>query len=151
MVDRVLAIAVASRRAGYVLLQDGQLRDWGIVSNATKSRREFMRFVQELIDDLRPEAVVTEKTGTGCRKGKRNQALIDCIAALASRNSVYDISVERPYEFPTKYEEAAELVERYPDLIGYLPKQRRRIFDSEPRGMVLFEALLLASNAKSPK
>jgi len=77
-------------------------------------------------------------------KGQRTKALICAIAELASHNPVLDVSVPRPRSFPSKYEEAQALAKGYPELLGYLPKHRRRIFDFEPRSMVLFEALALA-------
>ena len=50
----------------------------------------------------------------------------------------------RPRGYQSKYDEAEALAAQYPESAVYLPKQRRRIFDFEPRSMVLFEALALA-------
>ena len=141
---RVLAIAVASGRAGYVFVQGSQLLDWGITVKAVKTGTELVGFVQNLINELKPDVVVTENCGVGCRKGRRTKELIGSIAAIASHNEVLDVSVERPRHHQSKYEEAAELAERYPDIRGYLPARKRRIFDFEPRGMVIFEAIALA-------
>ncbi|EBA12654.1 hypothetical protein [Roseobacter sp. CCS2] len=140
----VLAVAVASGKVGYVYLSGGRLQDWGITLKATRSANDLVGFVQELINELKPDVVVTEKRTTGCRKGQRTKALIQAIAELASHNSVLDVSVQRPRGFPSKYEEAQALAMEYPEIEGYLPRQRRRIFDFEPRSMVLFEALALA-------
>ena len=49
---RVLSIAVASGRAGYVCLQGTQLLDWGITVKAVKTGTELVGFVQELINTL---------------------------------------------------------------------------------------------------
>ena len=103
-----------------------------------------MLYAQKLINTLRPGVVVTEKRTTGCRKGQRIRALIRSLAELASHNSVLDVAVMRPRRFPSKYQEDLALVDSYPEMTGYLPKQRRRIFDHEPRSMTLFEALALA-------
>ncbi|MEJ8562323.1 hypothetical protein QTO30_14555 [Yoonia sp. GPGPB17] len=140
----VLAIAVASGKVGYVYLSGGKLQDWGIALKATRSTSDLVGYVQELIFELKPDVVVTEKRTTGCRKGQRTKALIQAIAELASHNHVLDVSVQRPRSYPSKYEEAQALAVEYPEIAGYLPKQRRRIFDFEPRSMVLFEALALA-------
>ncbi|MEL7284559.1 MAG: Arm DNA-binding domain-containing protein [Pseudomonadota bacterium] len=75
----------------------------------------------------------------------REKALIQAIAELASHNHVLDVSVQHPRSYPSKYEEAQALAMEYPEIEGYLPKRRRRIFDFEPRSMVLFEALALAN------
>lgn len=141
---RILSIAVASGRAGYVFLQGSQLLDWGIAVKATKTGSEMMGFVQELINELKPDVVVTEKLTKACRKGKRAKELIGSIAALASHNMVLDVAVERPRTFPSKYEEAQHLARMHPEVAGYLPKRKRRLFDFEPRGMVIFEAIAMA-------
>lgn len=140
----VLAIAVASGKVGYVYLQGGTLRDWGITVKAAKTGSDLVGFVQGLINDLKPDVVVTEDHTAGCRKGARAKRLIATLAELASHNAVLDVSVERPRNHPSKYEEAQELAARYPEIAGYLPARKRRIYDFEPRGMVLFEALALA-------
>ncbi|MCO4839132.1 MAG: hypothetical protein KC447_03315 [Rhodobacteraceae bacterium] len=141
----VLAIAVASGKVGYVYVSSGKLQDWGIALKATRSTGDLVGYAQELINELKPDVVVTEKRTTGCRKGQRTKLLIRAIAELASHNSVLDVSVHRPRGFPSKYEEAQVLAIEYPEIEGYLPKHRRRIFDFEPRSMVLFEALALAN------
>ncbi|MEO0762737.1 MAG: hypothetical protein AAFZ09_13180 [Pseudomonadota bacterium] len=140
----MLSIAVASGRAGYVLMQGSQLLDWGITVRAVKTGTELVGFVQELISRFQPDVVVTEVTDERSRKGTRTKSLIRSIAEIASHNAVLDVSVERPRYYPSKYEEAEALVERYPDVRGYLPERKRRIFDFEPRGMVIFEAIALA-------
>ena len=141
---RVLSVAVASGRAGYVFLDGTQLRDWGITVKAVKKPAELVAFVQELINILKPDVVVTEKCDDSSKKGSRAKRLIAAITELASHNYVLDVSVERPRTFPSKYEEAEDLVSRHRDLTGYLPEKKRRIFDFEPRSMILFEAMALA-------
>lgn len=140
----VLAIAVASGKVGYVYLHGGRLRDWGITVKAAKSGSDLVGFVQGLINDLRPDVVVTEDLSRDCRKGDHVKSLIRTIAELASHNAVLDVSVQRPRKHASKYEEAQELATRHPEIAGYLPARKRRIYDFEPRGMVLFEALALA-------
>lgn len=146
---RILSIAVASGRAGYVFLQGTRLLDWGIAVKATKTGSDMMGFVQELINELKPDVVVTEKLTAACRKGKRAKELIRSIAELPSHNMVLDVSIERPRTFPSKYEEAQHLAGKHPEVAGYLPKRKRRLFDFEPRGMVIFEALAMAEAVAS--
>lgn len=144
---KVLSVAVASGRAGYVFLTPGQLGDWGITVKATSSPTEIAGFVQGLINRLRPDVVVTEDCRANSRKGRRTRKLIRAVADTASHNYVLDVSVPRPRHHQSKYEEAADLAKRYPDLVGYLPAHKRRIFDFEPRSMIVFEALALAEAA----
>jgi hypothetical protein len=140
----ILAFAVASGKVGYVYIADGMLQDWGITVKAAKNGSQLVGFAQELINDLKPDIVVTENTGRGSRKGAHTKRLIQSLAELASHNCVLDVSVKRPRIFPSKYEEADALAAEYPEMLGYLPSKKRRIFDFEPRSMVLFEALALA-------
>lgn len=140
----ILAIAVASGRAGFVYLEDMELRDWGVSMKAAKTTQNVVAFVQALINELKPDVVVTEKCEAGCRKGPHTKSLIQAAAEIASHNPVLDIAIARLQTFPSKYDEALEIVKRFPELLGYMPKRKRRIFDFEPRGMVLFEAINMA-------
>ncbi|WP_298296679.1 hypothetical protein [uncultured Litoreibacter sp.] len=146
---KILAIAVASGRVGYVCLKDDQLLEWGITVKASKNTNEIVAYVQELIRAETPDVVVTEKCGKKCRKGKKSRKLINAITEIASHNELLDISVERVQHFRSKYEEADALVTRFPDLIGYLPERKRRIFEFEPRNMIIFEALSMAEQVRS--
>lgn len=148
---RVLAVAVASGKAAYVYLENKQLVDWRIITKATKSGADLVGYMQGVINDSRPEVVVTESCGSACRKGRRTQALIQSIAELASHNTVLDISVPLPRTHPSKYEAAKALAAQHPVIVSYLPGQKRRIFDFEPRSMILFEALALAEHVYAPR
>lgn len=141
---KILAIAVASGRAGYVFLSGGQLCDWGISVKAVKTTTDVAGFVQTLIIELRPDVIVTEKCDEACRKGKTARQHIRAIAETASHNYVLDVAVPRPRIHSSKFEEAVAFAKRYPEVAGYLPERKRRIFDFEPRSMIIFEALALA-------
>ena len=141
---KVLSVAVASGRAGYVFLDGTQMLDWGITVKATATATELVAFVQELINTLRPDVVVTERCDGDCKKGAAAKRLIASVAELASHNYVLDVAVGRPRTFPSKYEEASHLASKHPEVLGYLPKKKRQIFDFEPRNMIIFEALALA-------
>ena len=144
----ILAIAVASGKAGYVYLSDGKLQDWGITVKAAKNATDLAGFAQNLFNNLKPDVVVTENCAKGSRKGSTSRRLIGAIAHLASQNAVLDVSVLRPRRYPSKYEEAEDLAKKHPETVGYLPSKKRRIFDFEPRSMVLFEALALAEEVR---
>lgn len=143
MTLRLLAIAVTHSRIGYVFHSGGHLADWHISERATKSAEKAAAWVQRLIDDLRPDVVVTEKPELAKKKGAKTKVLIEVIARVAANNEVLDVSVARSQEFANKYEEAAALAVQYPELRAWVP-QKRRFFDNEPRTTVLFEALALA-------
>jgi hypothetical protein len=140
---KILTIAVAKGRAGYVYTTGAELRDWGVSVQAVKSATNLAGWVQELINDLKPDVVVTEKITKRCRKGRKSKRLISAVTELASHNYVLDVSIERPRRYSCKYTEAEALAKRYPELAGWRPK-KRRYFESEPRNTILFEALALA-------
>lgn len=141
---RVLSVAVASGRVGYVFFEGTQLLDWAVTTTVSGKSSDLVAFVQELINSLKPDVVVTEKCDAGCRKGRRARRLIASVAELASHNYVLDVAVPRPRRFPSKHEEAEDAVRRHPDLVGYLPKRKRRFFEFEPRNLLVFEAVALA-------
>ena len=128
---KVLAIAAASGRVGYVFLVDGQLRDWRISGKAAKSKKLASSMAQAWIDRLRPEVVVTEKISVAAKKGALTKTIIEGIAITAANNYVLDVSVARAHDFANKYEEAEALARRYPEVANWLPK-KRRFFDNEP-------------------
>ena len=140
---RVLALAVAKGRAGYVYMAGGELKDWGCSVKAVRSANETVSWAQNLISQLKPDVVVTEEVDAGCRKGRRSRRLIKALAELASHNYVLDVSVPRPRRHSCKYAEANVLADKRPALRGWVPPTRR-YWGSEPRNTILFEALALA-------
>lgn len=140
---RVLAIAVAKGRAGYVFLADGKLKDWQMSAKAVSSTSELVGWVQELITNLKPDVVVTEDV-TGSKKGSRTRRLIQAAAEIASHNYVLDVCVARPRDHANQYEEAAVLAERYPEVRALVPP-KPKFFQSAPHRLVLFEALSLGN------
>lgn len=143
MARRLLAIAAATGRVGYVFFVGKRLLDWRVSEKAARSPIEAAGVAQGWINELEPEVVVTEKPGPRSKKDGKTLELNSAIARTASENYVLDISVERTPEHPNKYDEAKAQAERYPELAAWLPK-KRRFFDNEPRNIVLFEALSLA-------
>ncbi|WP_317056551.1 hypothetical protein [Roseovarius rhodophyticola] len=141
---KVLSVAVSSGRVGYVFLEGTQLLDWAVTTTVSNKATNLVAYVQELINTLQPDVVVTEKCNDDCRKGSHSKKLIASIAELASHNYVLDVQVSRRRVFQSKYEEAEYAAKRHPDLIGHLPKKKRRFFEFEPRNMIVFEALVLA-------
>ena len=143
---RLLALAAASRRVGYVFLVDRRLLDWGISDTAGLSPAHGADAAQRWIGELEPQVVVTEKIEMAARKGARTKAIIAVMARVAAENHLYDISVRRRQAYASKYEEAIALAARYPEVAAWLPR-KRRLFDNEPRSTVLFEALALAEES----
>lgn len=140
---RVLGIAVASGRVGFVLMFRGRPCQWGLSRTAAESVADAKRIAGQWIARFRPDVVVTEKTTTRCRKGKKTKELIEAIASVAAEAELYDLAVPRPKPVPNKYAAAEALADRFPDLQPRLPDPRN-LWDSEPRNITIFEAVALA-------
>ena len=140
---KVLAIAVATGRIGYVFMIGGELRDWGLSRKASKSPKHAAKQAKSWIDHLKPDVVVTEKTDDSSRKGEKTKLLIDAITNVTADAFLLDVAVTRIKLFKDKYTEAKALAEQFPELKAWLPK-KPRIWEPEPRNTTYFEALSLA-------
>lgn len=140
---RVLAITVASGRIGYVFLIGGRLEDWGMSRTGTSSEKAAAEVAKRWIAKMRPIVVITEDHTAPSRKGKRSRCLISALANTAKQSDVIDVQVRPHRTLGNKYQEAKAMAEDFPELCPWVPKPRR-IWDSEPRAMVYFEALSLA-------
>lgn len=140
---RVLVLAAATGRIGYVYFVDGQPTHWGLSHKAATSPLLGAAQTAKWISLFVPEVVITEQVDDRSRKGVLTRYLIAAIADEARDANCIDLSVPRVQTYANKYEEAKFLVQRFPMLLAWLPK-RPRIWESEPRNMVLFEAVALA-------
>ena len=140
---RVLAIAVATGKIGYVLLENDKLADWGKSRAAARSPEKAHAFAKDLIGKLDPEAVVTEKPGSNRYKRGLTLALMEAVTGAVRDSSCINVTVTKERSHRDKYAEARALVRRFPELRPYLPK-KPPIWCGEPRRMILFEALSLA-------
>ena len=140
---KVLAIAAATGRIGYVFLIGGKLCDWGLSRKASKRPALAAAQTKLWIEQLKPDVVVIEKISSISTKGSRSKYLIEAIATVAAQANLLDVCVTRLTAFKNKYEEAKSLGERFPEINAWVPRPRR-IWEPEPRNTILFEALALA-------
>ncbi len=140
---RVLAIAVATGRVGYVFFHGKQLTDWKMSRKANRSADAARSYAEQLIAYFRPDVVVTEKVANHSRKGTHAKDITAAIGCVATRAEPLDVQVPRVQSFQNKYEEARAFAERFPALKSRIPK-RPRIWQSEPYSTIYFEALALA-------
>lgn len=140
---RMLVFAVATGRAGAVLLVNGKLKDWRLSQAAAASPRLAKLWARRLIDELQPDVIITEAPDSGTRKGQGTRAVIAAIADMATELEVHHSSVRRERHYANKYAEAAALADRFPEIAPWLPKQPR-IWEAEPKATVYFEALAMA-------
>lgn len=140
---KVLAIAVATGRVGYVFLDGSTLIDWKMSKKASQSVKEARKHAKKWIAFFKPDVVLTERIAKHSRKGDHAKSITGAIAKVAEDAELLDVSVPRLQAFKNKYEEARELVLRFPELRPRLPKVRR-IWEGEPYSTIYFEALALA-------
>ena len=140
---KVLAIAAATGRIGYVFLIGGKLRDWGLSKKAATSAAATKAQTKKWIASLSPDVVVTEDVPNSSTKSKKTRSLIAAIKRVAENTDLLDISVRHIQSFKNKYAEAAAFGERFPAIRAWVPKQPR-IWETEPRHTTIFEALALA-------
>ena len=99
------------------------------------------------IEQCRPDWVVLEDLSQGTRKGEASQANIAAMSDVARIARVTDRHVRRVQPHANKYVEARHLSERFPKLAPLCPP-KPKLWDSEPRVMIVFEALALALIAR---
>lgn len=143
---RVLAFAVATGRIGHALLIGERLMDWGLSKRASQNPDLAALHAKRLIDELKPDVVVTEQVPRYSTKSAKTRAMIDTIAAIADRERLLGIRVTRPHDFPNKYAEAQHLGTKFPEIAAWVPRPRR-LWEPEPRGTVLFEAIAFVLRA----
>jgi len=143
--SRVLAIAVASGRVGCVLIEDGRLVHSQHSCKAAQSPQVAVEYLEDWISELRPTFIVTEDAYRASRKGEHVRAIIAVLGDHAATTKISNAAVERERRCANKYEEAALLAEKYPTLKKACPVGRR-LWETEPRKMMIFEALALADS-----
>ena len=144
---RLLAIAVAYGRVGYVFLIRDELKDWHMSKKASLSPKVARAKAAQWIAYLEPNVVVTENVGMASRKSPKTIRRIHAIARIAKAADLVDVIVIRRQEFKNKYEEADHLIQRFPQLKAWRPK-KRKMWMPEPRNTIYFEALSIALTAK---
>ena len=140
---RVLAIAAATGRLGMVFLIGGELMDWRLSRKASRSPALAAAQTTAWIEELRPDVCIAERVPKTSTKGRHSRQLIAAIQSVSAEAPLSDITVLRRQTHDNKYEEAENLAERFPELKACVPR-KRRIWESEPRQILLFEALALA-------
>lgn len=143
---KVLGVAAASGRIGYAFIDNQRLIDWGMSKLASTTPERTKEKVGSWIDLLRPEVVVSERR-EGTRKRGRTLTLFAAIEDAAREADVIGTTIHRVRFHKNKYDEAAALAERFPELKPRLP-ERPPIWLPEPPGMIVFEALALALSVR---
>ena len=140
---KVLSIAAATGKIGYVFLIDGEPYDWGVSPKASTSPKLAHQHVAEWIDYYQPQLLITERIDPSSRKKDVSRALVNAIWKAAQDAEMKWACVDRIQTYQNKYIEAEALAARFPEFKEWLPKTRR-LWESEPRRTIIFEALSMA-------
>ncbi len=140
---RMLAVAINSKRMGYVFLIGTQLKEWRTMTKPTKSPTEAAGALQDLINEFKPDVVVTEKLRPRANIASHSMKLKGALIRTAAQNHLLDVSVYRSHDYANKYEEAQSLAKFFPEIRPWVPN-KRRLFDHEPARLTMFDALALA-------
>jgi hypothetical protein len=137
-----MGIAIGSGKIGFGYLVDGELMDWKLSIDASRSEEAAYALATKWIGYYQLDVVVLEDPDVS-RKGSHSRVLHDAVVLAANELEVEVALVQREQLAPNKYAEAAALAKEFPQLAAWLP-DKRRLWEKEPRNIILFEALALA-------
>lgn len=140
---RVLTVAVAYGKLGYVLLIDGVLKDWHCSREASLMPTRGRSLLRKTIARLEPDLVVIEDPHGPSRKFGTSRDVLLALAQELIDGAVPHVRVTRKQSHANKYDEANALATRFPVIAPWLP-HAPRIWESEPTNTIYFEALSMA-------
>ena len=141
----ILALAVSSGQLAYMLLEQGAPAHWYLWRGVTRDPLVARSKARTVIARLCPDVVVIEDPWNGCRKTGQSLAVLQTLAQAIADEPVRAIRLRRPARFPNRYEEAWALCDRFPLLKPWRP-EKPAFYDPEPRHLLVFEALALATD-----
>lgn len=144
MTIRLLSLSVMSGRVGYAVFDGDVLVDWAISRKAARSEEAVKEVLGKWLDDLAPDAVVTEDLTPSSKKRGRTTLLLKAIDNLLVARRILHVRVIRERPHRTKYIEAEHLIGRFPVLEPWRP-ERLHFYDNEPNSVAIFEAVALAT------
>lgn len=140
---RLLSVSINRRRMAYVFLIGNQLKEWRTMTKPTKSSENADSALRDLINEFKPDVVITEKLPRHTNNTDHVSQLKSAIIQVAETSGLLNIITDRSRDYANKYEEAESLSKFFPEIRPWVP-EKRRFFDHEPAHLVLFDALSLA-------
>lgn len=147
---RVVSIAVASGKIGFVMLSNDKLANWEISQVASETPKQAEVKAREWIELHKPEVVVTEAQGSNRHKHGKTLALMKAVENAARKSDAINVRIAKVRDHKNKYHEARALAQQFPELKPRLA-QKPACWLNEPRRMILFEALALALRLKQTR
>ena len=142
---RVLSVAVASGKIAYVLLIDGQLKDWRCSRDASLSPPKGRSLLRTAVARFDPDLVITEDPYGPTRKYGKSIEVLNALTQELTDSALPHRLVQRNQDFADKYLEAQALVKRFPPIAPWLPKSPK-LWEAEPVNTIYFEALAMVAN-----
>lgn len=136
----VIGAAASFSELSFLYFEAGDLRYWRLHRKAAKSLDTAYALALKWIVKYQPMLVIVPDYGEKSRKGLHARALIEVVATAAENKGVVCIRAERPRTARNKYQEAALLAVVFPQIVPRVPPPRKA-WDTERRGILLFEAL----------
>ena len=153
---RVLAIDPTSRGFGFVILEGPSvIVDWGVKSGRAASiqrEQQLLNRFSDLVRQYRPEVVILENMSVSeSRRKGRVRLLVGAMENLASWQNVTvrkisQAQVKKVFntlDAHSKYEIARVISQHVPELVPWIPKQRKP-WTGEDYRMAAFNAAALA-------
>ncbi len=143
--NRILVLAARYGRIGYVYIKNGQPKGWLLSCKGYRTAREAATLTGSWIAKFDPDVVIIEDPKSAKRKGRKTKSRLRSMLRIAERSPAMVAKTRRIQQFRNAYLEANALAEMFPQMANKLPV--RKFYDTEPRNLVLFEALSLAQSA----
>jgi hypothetical protein len=153
---RILSLAPSARGFGFAVIEGQKLINWGTKKTKVKGdedkNMESLKKVDTLIHQWQP-AVITmqDANANDSQRRSRIRKLVPQIVALARTRKVkvklVSCSQMKQVFFEekgTKYDLAKLLAEWYPEELANRLPRKRKLWESEKRGMDIFDAVALA-------
>lgn len=138
--ERILAIAVASGQLAIVFVVSGQLKDWQTWRKVTACPTRARSNLRVLIATYEPTLIVSEDPHRGCRKRGQSRRLLETLAQAMADEPVRHIPLQRSQQYQNRYEEAAALCLRFPEIDAWRPK-KPQFYKGDSKKLPYFEAL----------
>jgi hypothetical protein len=153
---RVLAIDPTHRGFGYVIFEGSErLIDWGITHVRGASNKASIAAAGELISRYRPQIMVledvAERNCRNCRRRPRVRKLIEALDRYGRERGltvrkIPQLTVKRTFEplgIRNKNQMAGFIAARFPELMRYVPPERKPWMSEDP-SMAVFDAAAFA-------
>ncbi len=144
--QRILAVAARTERIGCVVIENGELSYWIGSAEMAKDADQATKQLRVWVREFQPDVFVSENPDAPGKKSGVQLAILKAFCAIGEDEPIINLVVRRERPCRNVYEEARQLAEAFPELLGIVP-QKPPIWKKEPYNLVFFEALALVRDA----